>query len=91
MVWLYLTSLSILLGAEVNAQLEGLRDPYRARLRPKRPIADYRVKPGQRADATPTATPTATSGGRTRPIASVPADDPRASPPMKAAIVAANP
>ncbi|MGH7270365.1 MAG: YhjD/YihY/BrkB family envelope integrity protein, partial [Polyangiaceae bacterium] len=26
LMWLYLTSLSIVIGAEVNAQLEGLRD-----------------------------------------------------------------
>ncbi len=26
LVWLYLTSLTLVIGAEVNAQLEGLRD-----------------------------------------------------------------
>lgn len=57
MVWFYLTSLSILLGAEVNAQLEGLRDPYNTRLRPRKPLAGYTLRPGTRADATPTATP----------------------------------
>ncbi|HEX3770451.1 MAG TPA: YihY/virulence factor BrkB family protein [Polyangiaceae bacterium] len=30
LVWLYLTSLSLVVGAEVNAQLEGLRDEARA-------------------------------------------------------------
>jgi membrane protein len=42
LVWLYLTSLSILLGAEVNAQLEGVRDHYRLRLRPKKSPATVR-------------------------------------------------
>jgi membrane protein len=57
MVWLYLTSLSILLGAEVNAQLEGLRDPYNSRIRPKKPLAGY-IRPGARADASQTPLPT---------------------------------
>lgn len=57
MVWFYLTSLSILLGAEVNAQLEGLRDPYNTRLKPKKPLAGYNLRPGARADATGTPLP----------------------------------
>lgn len=57
LVWFYLTSLSILLGAEVNAQLEGLRDPYNSKLRPKKPLAGYNLRPGARADATQTPIP----------------------------------
>lgn len=57
MVWLYLTSLSILLGAEVNAQLEGLRDPYNSKLRPKKPLAGYNLRAGARADASQTPLP----------------------------------
>ena len=57
MVWFYLTSLSVLLGAEVNAQLEGMRQPYPSRLRPRKPIAGYQLRPGQRADLTPGLTP----------------------------------
>ena len=53
MVWFYLTSLSVLLGAEVNAQLEGMRQPYPSKLRPRKPLAGYQLRPGQRADLTP--------------------------------------
>lgn len=57
MVWFYLTSLSVLLGAEVNAQLEGMRQPYPNRLRPRKPLANYQLRPGQRPDLTPGLTP----------------------------------
>lgn len=57
MVWFYLTSLSILLGAEVNAQLEGLRDPYNSKLRPRKSLAGYQLRPGTRADASQTPLP----------------------------------
>ncbi|MCS6901250.1 MAG: YihY/virulence factor BrkB family protein [Myxococcales bacterium] len=86
LVWLYLTSLSILLGAEVNAQLEGLRDPYHSRLRPKKPLAGYHLRPSARADASQTPLPdpllTRTPGATDSPLLdSVPPPDSFSTPP----------
>jgi membrane protein len=86
LVWLYLTSLSILLGAEVNAQLEGLRDPYNSKLRPRKPLAGYNLRPGARADATltplPGTLPTPLPGATESPLPdSAPAPESFSTPP----------